>query len=151
MANTPSVVTTLSNAYALALWYSAGQDLRQVSLADFLTYLEANLDSTAKPEYVMQYSSPIAAGTVSVTAGDDNIWLILTPAGTLATLTITLPAIANLVDKQEIMVVSTQELTSLTVSKNDATDIKGEPTSLSAEGYFKMKYNSFYDTWYRVG
>lgn len=150
MSDIPSVITSLTTAYAPLYWYVAGQGVVQGTLAQLVTYLEENL-TTGKPEYVNQLSSPATGATVSITAGDDNIWLILTPAATLATLTIELPAIVNLASNQEVLVTSTQELTALTVDKNDATNIFGEPTTLAAEGFFKMKYNSFQKTWYRVG
>lgn len=150
MSKIPSSITTLSTDYAPLFWYVAGQGLVQGTLAQLVSYIEDNI-SLGKPEYVKQYSTPVAAATVEVTAGSSNYWLILTPAGTLATLTIELPLKTNLTDNQEILVVSTQEITTLTVDKNDTTNIFGEPTTLAAEGYFKMKYNSFQDIWYRVG
>jgi hypothetical protein len=107
-----------------------------------------------KSEYTKQFSTPVTGGTITITDGsndDSNMWLIVTPAGTLANLAIKFPAVANLVDKQEILVNCTQDITALTFDKNGATDIIGEPTALTANDFFKFKYESQTLNWYRVG
>ena len=99
-----------------------------------------------------QYSAPSASPfTVAITDSDASIWLILTPTGTLATGTITLPAVANAVDRQEVLVNCTQIVTSLTVGGNGATAVTGAPTTLAANAYFRMRYDAATLTWYRVG
>lgn len=65
--------------------------------------------------------------------------------------TVVLPAVTNLRDKQTVLITSTQEITALVVDENGAGSIYGEPTSLSAEGFFKMKYDLALDAWFRVG
>jgi hypothetical protein len=84
-----------------------------------------------------------------ITDGSDNIWLVLTPVAGYAAGTITLPVIANVVDKQEVKVICTQAVTTLTVAGNGATGVVGEPTTLAANDFFTLKYDTLYDTWYR--
>ena len=95
---------------------------------------------------------PSATGfNVPITDGPDNIWLILTPTAGYAAGTITLPSVTNAVDKQEVLVNCTQLVTSLTVDGNGATSVTGEPTSLGADDFFKLKFDIISKSWYRVG
>jgi hypothetical protein len=99
---------------------------------------------------VIQYASPISASTVAISGTNNSVWLVLTPTGTLASLTILLPQVAGCVENQEILVNSTQTLTSLTVNLNGATG-SGVPTSLSANGFFRLRFEPVLKNWYRVG
>jgi UDP-3-O-[3-hydroxymyristoyl] glucosamine N-acyltransferase len=58
--------------------------------------------------------------------------LYLTPAGTLATLTVTLPTEANSAIGQQVEIGTTQIITALTI--NGATNILGNVTTLAANG-----------------
>jgi hypothetical protein len=53
-------------------------------------------------------------------------------------------------DKQEILVNTTQAITALTINANGAT-IVGAPTTLAAGGFFRLRFDGVLDTWYRVG
>jgi hypothetical protein len=134
---------------------SAGGD-RKLPYADLIEALNEDLTfpgSDAKPEFVQQRESPPAGETVTVTDGSDddsNIWLILTPSGTLATLTIKYPAVASVVNLQEILVFTTQAITTLTTDGNGAVDVIGEPTALAANESFKMKFDSQTKIWYNI-
>jgi hypothetical protein len=127
---------------------------RQGTVAQLQTYMQNNLtfgSSTSFTDYTTQYASPTTGQTVSVTDSNVNTHLILTPSGTLSTLTIKLPALANLVDKQDILVNCTQAVTTLTVDGNGAGAVTGEPASLSANDFFRLKYDAITDVWYRIG
>lgn len=137
------------------LWKTAAGDYRGCPASDVLTFFQSNLtftDSTAVPQFDTQYSAPSATGfTVAITDSSANTHLILTPVAGYAAGTITLPAVANVVNKQEILVNCTQAVTTLTVNGNGATAVTGEPASLSANDFFKLKYDAPTSTWYRVG
>ena len=68
--------------------------------------------------------------------------LLLTPAGTLATLTVAFPSAQN---GQYFTILSTQIVTALTVT--NATISGGAPTALAANS--ATKYIFFSGTWYR--
>lgn len=75
------------------------------------------------------YNVPTAGGTVTIPAFDGPIQhVLLEPAGTLATLTITLPAAA---DGQTVVIGSSQIVTVLTLT-SAAGSILGAITALSA-------------------
>ncbi len=83
---------------------------------------------TAAPQ--IQLASPTSGATVVCTADAVDRTLYLTPAGTLATLTITLPANSTARSAQVQRIVTTQELTALTV--DGAATIIGNVTTLAA-------------------
>lgn len=107
-----------------------------------------NLKGVADQAY--SYQTP--ATGFSITIGASIRTLILDPAGTLATGTITMPA--SPVDGQEIRIASSQTITALTVSPNAGQSIKNAPTALTVsttgpQGY-EFIYRSSNTTWYRL-
>lgn len=94
-----------------------------------------------------QLASPLTGTTVVMTDDAVSGSLYLTPAGTIAALTVTLPTNANSVIGQKETIVTSQTITALTV--DGATTILGNPTTLAAGGsvtFQKMAAN----TWARV-
>ena len=131
------------------LYSAANGDARRASLTALKTFFQASAASTDSK--VTQYTAPSASPfTVAVTDSSYSVWLVVTPTGTMALGTITLPAVANCVDRQEILVNTTQGITGLTVSGNGAT-VTGAPTTLAANGFFRLRFEALTDTWYRVG
>jgi hypothetical protein len=45
---------------------------------------------------------------------------------------------------------TTQAVTALTVAGNGAT-VNGAPTTLAANGFFRIRFDAVLDVWYRVG
>lgn len=113
--------------------------------------LESLTETTYFNEFSTQYSIPLAGSNVQVDDTDANTHLIVTPAATLATLTITLPSSTVAQDKQELVVSTTNELTALTIGANGASGVYGAPTTLLAGGYFRMKYDALSQSWFRIG
>lgn len=139
-----SAATAVTAATNLVGTQGDGSDYRY-PVALLQAHMQANLNF-ASNALVSQYGVPLTGTTVTVATG--NTWLILTPAGTLAALTIALPT--NRTDKQEVLVNSTQILTALTVS-GAGTTVVGAPTTLAANGFFKMRYDAVLNSWFRVG
>lgn len=146
--NQLSAVDTLSGSDQAPIYSSSNGDARKVSMTVMREFMQEGI--TAADDKVTQYAAPLTGTTVQVTDDSDSVWLILTPAGTLAALTIKVPTLANSVDKQEILVNCTQIITSLTVDDNDAT-VVGAPTTLAAaNGFFTLRFDEVLSTWYRV-
>lgn len=149
-------LTAVSPATAgmnIAVYSPTNGDARRISVSDLLAYMQANLTFTAAgvAEFAAQYAAPNAtAFNVQITDGSDNVWLRLTPTGAFAAGTVTLPALANAVANQEVLVNCTQAVTALTVDGNGAT-VTGAPTTLAANDFFRLKYDDVTSTWYRVG
>lgn len=89
--------------------------------------------------------TPITGFTITI--GNAVSSLILTPAGTLATGTINMPAAP--VDGHMMRVLSSQTVTSLTVSGNGKT-LQAAPTTISANTSFAWMFDNASSTWYRL-
>ncbi len=125
---------------------------RKIPVSLLLEYMQDSLEFSDAIGFTTQYSAPSATGfNVAITDGSDSIHLILTPVAGYAAGTITLPASTNAADKQEVLVNCTQAVTTLTVDGNGATAVTGEPTTLAANDFFKLKYDAQTSTWYRIG
>lgn len=130
-----------------------GQDYR-VLLGVLLAYIQNNLsfDGVGQQPFTTQYAAPSATGfSIPIPLGPDNVHLILTPTAGFAAGTIVLPALSGCVDKQEVLVNCTQQVTALTVSPNGALAVTGEPPSLGADDFFRLKLDLPTQTWYRIG
>jgi len=135
---------------SLPVYDPAKGDSRRFSLADLLAWIQANSPEAVK-EPNTQYSAPADGGTILVDDNDEDTHLIITPALGLALLTITLPSLANLRDKQKLIVNTTQAVAGLTINGNGATVAAGAPAALLINEYFTLKYDATLNVWYRIG
>jgi len=150
--NQLSSVDSLASGDTVPLYDQSNGDARKFSISTLQAYMQANLTFSSGISYTTQYSAPSATGfNIQVTDGSANIHLILTPVAGYAAGTITLPAVSNLVDKQEVLVNCTQAVTTLTIAANGASAVTGAPTTLAANDFFRLKYDAATSTWYRVG
>lgn len=120
---------------------------RRCSLAELI---QAAGVASSDPDRITQYAAPAATGfSVQVTPSTDgqDVWLVLLPLAVYATGTVTLPALATLADRQELEIVSTQNVTALTVAGNGAT-VNGAPNSLTASVPKKLRFDAVTSTWY---
>lgn len=148
--NRVTSTSQLSGSDLLAIFLQQNGGNSAVSLTLFADWLSDNITVTGD-SMVTQYSAPSATGfTATITDSDASAWLILTPLATYAAGTIVLPSFANAADKQEVLVNCTQIVTALTVSSSGAT-VTGAPTTLAANGFFRMRLDRVLETWYRVG
>lgn len=132
-----------------AVYSATNGDTRSAAASVVLDYVQDNI--TVEGQKITQYAAPSSSpSSIAVTDSSSSVWLVDTPTGTIASTTITLPAVANCVDKQELLLNTTQTLTSITWAGNGAT-VTGAPTTLSANGFARLRYNALNTTWYRVG
>lgn len=127
---------------------ASGQD-RRCSVSA----LQALLAPSSSASLTTQYAQPSATGfSVLITPPEDgaSVWLLLTPLAGYAAGTLTLPAQALCVDGQELLVSSTQAVTTLTVAGNGST-VNGAPTTLAANAFFRLRFDGVFKAWYRVG
>jgi hypothetical protein len=83
----------------------------------------------------------------SQTVANNCTTLLIKPSGTLATGTVIMPAAP--VDGQIVKVLSSQTITTLTVSPNSGQSVSGAPTTISASSPFSTIYDLASMTWYR--
>ena len=85
---------------------------------------------------VVQTASPLTGTSIAATAGVSK--LVLTPAGTIAALTVTLPAFASLVNGQEFFIHTSQTVTALTVTAGSGTTLVPTITTVTAAAPVKL-------------
>jgi len=76
--------------------------------------------------------------------------MLLQPAGTLATGTITLPLNTGVPDGTTVLITTTQEITSLTIALNGASAIFGAVTSLGAGCAAIYRFYQPTNSWYNI-
>lgn len=136
----------------LVIYQSANGDARKASVSLFAEYIQALLTPAGGEE--TQYYAPAASGfsvTVAPSTEGGSVYLLMTPLAGYAAGTIVLPALATCEDGQEVLVSSTQLVTALTVSANGAVAVNGAPTALTANAFFRLRYDGVTQSWYRVG
>lgn len=147
--NQLNAVDSLSASDLVPVYSSNNGDARKASLSVIAAYVQSTI--TVADDKVTQYAAPSAtAFTVQVNDDNQNVWLVLTPTGSFAAGTIKLPSLANTIDRQEVLVNCTQAVTALTVNGNGA-NVTGAPTTLAANAFFTLRFETVTDTWYRVG
>lgn len=147
--NQLTAVDQVVSSDQVPIYSSKNGDARKASMATLLAFFAGQI--TSLDDKVTQYAAPSAtAFSVQINNGSNNIWLVLTPTAGFAAGTLVLPALANCVDRQEILVNCTQAITALTISGNGST-VTGAPTTLAANAYFCLRFDAVTKTWYRVG
>lgn len=127
-----------------------GRDSK-ASLADFAAVLQELL---APPgPLITQYAAPNAnafAVTIQPPTHGTSMYLLLTPTAGFASGSITLPPVDTCIDGQEVLVSCTQTLGALSVFGGGAA-VNGAPASLTANSFFRMRFDAVFKAWYRVG
>ena len=150
--NQLSAVDALAAGDQLPLYSVGTGDARKAAISVLLAYLQDNLDFTVGAPFITQYAAPSATDfSVTIEDGSRNIHLILTPVAGYADGEIVLPSVEQAVDGQMILVNCTQAVTTLVVDGNGATAVTGEPSALTANAFFTLKYDAPTSSWYRVG
>lgn len=90
------------------------------------------------------YQTP--SSSFSIAIGNSVYTLILDPAGTLSTGTVTLPSAPN--NGQIVRIKSTQAITTLTISPNTGQAVKGAPTTIAAGGLIDAQFITASTTWF---
>lgn len=147
--NQLSSTDTLTAGDLLPIWRANNSDTRKTSLTALQAYLQGALTFSAG-QFVVQYAAPAATGfTTTLLNNTNNQWLIMSPLAAYAAGTITFPLLSSVTDNQEILIVSTQAVTTLTLSGNGAS-IVGAPTGIIQNGAMRFKFNSLASTWYLI-
>jgi hypothetical protein len=147
--NQLSAVDSVASSDQVPIYSSTNGDARKASINVLKQFILA--DATFNDDKISQYAAPTANGfTVYINNASDSVWLILTPFDVYEYGSLVMPAVANCVDRQEVLVNSTKELTSINISGNGAT-ILGAPTTLAENDFFRLRFDSVMKTWYRVG
>lgn len=124
-------------------------DARGAAMSVIAAYVLSTIDISGT-DFVTQYALPSATGfSIQVNDTSENTHLIISPTGSFAAGTIVLPAFANLIEGQQVMVTITQPLATLTVTPNGSSVI-GAPTGMIQNQTFVLKYDQASTTWYMI-
>ena len=134
--------TVVQASDLLVTWSTNNADSRKFTVAALADYIVGLLTPSGQ---IAQYSSPATGATVTVSNLTQNTRLILSPAGTIATLTIVLDSAPA--DLETISVSSTQTITALTISGGTTS---GAPTTMDATTPFRLQYDAVATVWHRI-
>jgi len=142
------VLSTISSGDQLPVYSPNNGDARRTSIGSLLTFFQ---QSFASPTLAVNLSVPTTGFNITVpTPVSNDQWMLLQPAGTLATGTITLPLNTGVPDGTSVLITSTQEITSLTIALNGASAIYGAVTSLAAGTATAIRFYQPTNSWYQI-
>ena len=123
-------------------------DARRLPLSALLTYFQQQF---ASPTLATNVYTPTTGFNIAVpTPVAQQQWMLLQPAGTLAAGTVTLPLNTATPDGTEVLITTSQQITAFTLGANGAANLYGDPTTLAAEDFFRMRYAQSLNSWYRI-
>jgi hypothetical protein len=119
-----------------------------LSIGNLLTFFQ---QSFASPTLSVNLYVPGSGFNITVpTPVSQDQWMLLQPAGTLATGTITLPLNTGVPDGTTVLITSTQEITSLTIALNGATALYGGVSFLGAGTATAIRFYQPTNSWYQI-
>jgi hypothetical protein len=123
-------------------------DARRLPLSTLLQFFQQTF---AAPTLATNIYTPTTGFSIPVpTPVAQQQWMLLQPAGTLATGTVTLPLNTITPDGTEVLITTSQQITAFTLGLNGAAAAYGDPTTLAAEDFFRMRYVLATNSWYRI-
>jgi hypothetical protein len=123
-------------------------DARRLPISQLLSYFQQTF---ASPTLATNVYTPGTGFNLAVpTPVAQQQWMLIQPAGTLATGTVTLPLNTQTPDGTEVLITTTQQITAFTLGANGASALYGDPTTLAAEDFFRMRFVQATNSWYRI-
>jgi hypothetical protein len=146
--NQLSPISQVSGGDQLPIYVPNNGDARRVSVTQLLQYFQQTF---ASPTLATNLYVPGTGFNITVpTPVSNDQWMLLQPAGTLATGTITLPLNTGVPDGTTVLITTTQEITSLTIALNGASAIFGAVTSLGAGCAAIYRFYQPTNSWYNI-
>lgn len=146
--NQLALMSSVSSGEQLPVYSPTNGDARRVSIGTLLDYFEQTF---ASPTLATNVYTPGTGFNLAVpTPVAAQQWMLIQPAGTLATGTITLPLNTQTPNGTEVLITSTQIITTFTLALNGASSAFGAPTTLAANAFFRMRFVQATNSWYRI-
>ena len=123
-------------------------DARRLPISQLLNYFEQTF---ASPDIATNVYTPGTGFNITVPTPTAPQWMLIQPAGTLASGTVTLPINTQTPSGTEVLITTTQIITTFTLAANGAANVYGAPTTLTANQFFKMRFVQSTNSWYRIG
>jgi hypothetical protein len=132
----------------LAVYAPNTGDARRLPMSALLTFFQQQF---AAPTMATNLYTPGTGFNIAApTPVSQQQWILIQPAGTLATGTVTLPLNTSTPDGTEILITTTQQVTTFTLALNGAAAAYGDPATLAAEDFFRMRFYQATNSWYRI-
>lgn len=132
----------------LAVYAPNTGDARRLPMSALLTFFQQQF---ASPTMATNLYTPGTGFNIAApTPVSQQQWILIQPAGTLATGTVTLPLNTSTPDGTEILITTTQQVTAFTLALNGAAAAFGDPSTLAAEDFFRMRFYQATNSWYRI-
>jgi hypothetical protein len=142
------VLSTVSSGDQLPVYSPNNGDARRLSIGNLLTFFQQTF---ASPTLSVNLYVPGSGFNITVpTPVSNDQWMLLQPAGTLATGTITLPLNTGVPDGTTVLITTTQEITSLTIALNGASAIYGGVSFLGAGSATAIRFYQPTNSWYQI-
>ena len=142
------LLSTVSAGDQIPVYSPNNGDARRLPVSGLLTYFQQTF---ASPTMAVNLYVPGTGFNITVpTPVAEQQWMLLQPAGTLASGTITLPLNTGVPDGTEVLITTTQDITSLTLALNGATAIYGGVTSLAAGTATELRFYQATNSWYQI-
>jgi hypothetical protein len=142
------VLSTISSGDQLPVYSPNNGDARRTSIGSLLTFFQ---QSFASPTLSVNLYVPSAGFNITVpTPVSNDQWMLIQPASTLASGTITLPLNTGVPDGTSVLITTTQEITSLTIALNGATAIFGGVSFLGAGTATAIRFYQPTNSWYQI-
>lgn len=146
--NQLALLSQVSAGDQLPVYSPSNGDARRLPISALLAYFQQTF---AAPTLATNVYTPGTGFNVAVpTPVAEQQWMLLQPAGTLATGTVTLPLNTATPDGTEVLITTTQKITAFTLALNGASAAYGDPSTLSAEDFFRMRFVQATNSWYRI-
>ena len=132
----------------VAVYTPNNGDARRLSINSLLQFFQQMF---ASPTLATSIYTPTTGFSIAVpTPVAQQQWILIQPAATLAVGTVTLPLNTQTPDGTEVLITTSQQITSFTLGLNGAAASLGAPTTLSATDWFRMRYVLATNSWYRI-
>lgn len=142
------LMNTLSGGDQIPIYSPNNGDARRTPLSALLAYFQTTF---AAPTMATNLYTPGPGFSIAVpTPVAQQQWMVVQPAGTLASGSITLPLNTGTPDGMEVLITTTQQITAFTLVANGAANVYGAPTTLAAEDFFRMRFVQSTNSWYRI-
>jgi hypothetical protein len=146
--NQLSSISQVSGANQIPVYDQNNGDARKMSVSALLQYFQTTF---AAPTVATNLYVPGTGFNVTVpTPVSEQQWMILQPAGTLASGTITLPLNTGVPDGTQVLITSTQTITAFTIALNGASAIFGNVSTLTAGAAVCYRFYQATNSWYNI-
>jgi hypothetical protein len=123
-------------------------DARRLPISSLLQYFQQTF---ASPTLAVNLFVPGTGFNITVpTPVAQQQWMLLQPAGPLASGTITLPLNTGVPDGTELLITSTQTITAFTIALNGASAIYGNVSTLTAGAAVRYRFYQSTNSWYNI-